>query len=140
METDRKMIQSMLLIDDDESIPEIISIIIKKQNPDLIFRICVDGKHALQTLETFKPDLIVADVFMPNMDGITLVNQLFADPVLKLIPVVFFTSATTHKDFEVASRKSNVIGVISKPILPKDFFPQLVAIYHGFPLRKLKNQ
>ncbi len=75
----------------------------------------VDGRQSLRAAKQSRPDLILMDVSMPDMDGIEACRQLKADPDLKQIPVVFITSNT---DDEILGAAFNVGGsdYVRKPI------------------------
>lgn len=57
-----------------------------------------DGERALACARARKPDVIVSDVMMPNLDGRDLVRALRADPAFTLVPVIFLTARTTPAD------------------------------------------
>jgi len=61
---------------------------------DLGYEVCqaADGVEALALIERAEPDLILLDIDMPRMDGITLCRALKADPLRRLIPVVLITA------------------------------------------------
>ncbi|HET6343883.1 MAG TPA: ATP-binding protein, partial [Myxococcota bacterium] len=51
-----------------------------------------DGEAALQAIRTLKPDLVVADLMMPRIDGLTLLRRLRADPALSTTPVILLSA------------------------------------------------
>ena len=55
----------------------------------------VDPRRALETARSFKPDLVLADLIMPQADGIEVAAQLEADWTLHGVPIVFLTSLIT---------------------------------------------
>ena len=55
----------------------------------------VDPRRALETARSFKPDLVLVDLIMPQEDGIEVVAQLETDWVLHGVPIVFLTSLIT---------------------------------------------
>src|SRR5437870_3193453 len=52
-----------------------------------------DGIEALEAIEEFEPDLILLDVDMPRLDGITVCERVKSHPVRRLIPVVMLTAS-----------------------------------------------
>jgi len=74
------------------------------------------GSQALNTARSFKPDLILLDIIMPDMDGSEVANRLKSDPVTRNIPILFLTALVKNKEIET---KSGSIGgniFLAKPI------------------------
>ncbi len=61
-----------------------------------------DGEEGLMKARNIKPDLILADIMMPKMDGIEMCRQIKADPLLKNIPVVMVTTKGDPEKVEQA--------------------------------------
>lgn len=74
------------------------------------------GSQALNTARSFKPDLILLDIIMPDMDGSEVANRLKDDPVTRNVPVLFLTALVKNK--EVATTSGTIGGHIflAKPI------------------------
>lgn len=73
------------------------------------------GREALDLVAADKPDLILLDVMMPDMDGIEVCQQLQADPETKIIPVIFIT-ARTSKEGKIEGLGVGAVDYITKPI------------------------
>lgn len=73
------------------------------------------GSDVLQAARAFKPDLVLLDVIMPDLDGSRVASQLQADPVLRRTPLIFLTAIVSRE--EVASPVSIIGGCafIPKP-------------------------
>ena len=73
-----------------------------------------NGKEALQHVLTHKPDLVLSDVMMPEMDGLTLCKKIKTNPTINHIPVILLTAKTTDMDkaegFEIGAD-----AYVSKP-------------------------
>ena len=74
-----------------------------------------DAHHALETLKTLLPDLILMDINMPDMDGYTLTAHIRALPNLGLIPIVALTANVMRGDRE-RSLEAGCDGYIQKPV------------------------
>src|SRR5882672_1334457 len=74
------------------------------------------GTRTLTRCRTFKPELIVSDVCMPNMDGGELAALIRSDPRLAGTPVVFLTSIVSKKDTGQESRLSGGYEFVPKPV------------------------
>lgn len=73
------------------------------------------GQEALNLVETDKPDLILLDVMMPEMDGIEVCSRLQADDETKSIPIIFIT-ARTSKEGKIEGLGAGAVDYITKPI------------------------
>jgi len=77
----------------------------------------VDGQDAVRQLDTLRPDLVITDVDMPNMDGFGLARHLRAHAATAQVPIVMITSAEDrHRD---AAHAAGVGLVLGKPY-PED--------------------
>lgn len=73
------------------------------------------GREALDLVAADKPDLILLDVMMPDMDGIEVCQRLQTDPATKVIPVIFIT-ARTSKEGKIEGLGVGAVDYITKPI------------------------
>ena len=91
-----------------------------------------NGKEALERLEAEKPDLIVLDVMMPEMDGFTFCSRLRASPGNKDIPVVLLTGVAEH----IHETRYPLDGVLraeaeeylEKPVKPEDLLKTITNL------------
>jgi len=79
--------------------------------------VCNNGVEAIRDVETFLPDLILLDVMMPEMDGMTTIKELKANESVKDIPVVFMTAKSQDHELETYM-DLGAIDVIKKPFDP----------------------
>lgn len=86
-----------------------------------------DGREALEKARAFKPGLIVMDIQLPHVSGLDLIEQLKADPVLKLIPVLAVT-AYAGKGDEERIREAGAEGYVSKPISVMKFIENVQQV------------
>jgi two-component system, chemotaxis family, chemotaxis protein CheY len=84
------MSKTILIVDDSASIRQLVSMALKGEGYEVI-EAC-DGKDALTKLDGRKINLIVSDVNMPNMDGITLVKEVKNMPSYKFTPIIMLTT------------------------------------------------
>ncbi|MDY7075520.1 MAG: response regulator [Chloroflexota bacterium] len=76
-----------------------------------------DGVEALQIMEQTRPDLIVADIMMPALNGYALYETVRAQAEWATIPVVFLTSRAEEEDL-LRGKALGVDGYITKPFDP----------------------
>lgn len=114
----------ILVIDDDIDVIDIIKYTVAREGHELME--ARNGKEGLELLSQAKPDLIVLDIMMPEMDGLTLNAHLMADPSMKSIPVIILTAKGRMK--EVFETSSNVRCYMEKPFEPVALQEQIRTI------------
>lgn len=82
--------QSILLVDDDKDLREIMTTKLKAANYE-VFE-AVDGEEGLAKVQELLPDLLILDINMPKLNGITMFSKIKADPNLAHLKVLFLTS------------------------------------------------
>jgi two-component system, OmpR family, response regulator len=116
----RDSLRDVLYVDDEPDIREIVQMALGLV-PTLSVRTADSGIHALEIMRERKPDLVLLDVMMPNMDGPTTLQQMRATPELQSIPVIFMTAKAMPQ--EVARFRS--LGAAA--VIPKPFDPMLLG-------------
>ena len=105
-------IANILIVDDVSANLKILGFILKKEGYKV--RPVPNGTLALQAAEKEKPDLILLDVMMPDMDGFEVCRRLKEDPKLADIPVVFISALNDTNDI-VNALKAGGVDFITKP-------------------------
>jgi two-component system, cell cycle sensor histidine kinase and response regulator CckA len=77
-----------------------------------------DGAEGLAVARTERPDLVIADVLMPTMDGYELVHRMRADPAIERIPVIFYSAHYLEREARDLARACGVSFIITKPSAP----------------------
>ena len=109
------MSKTVMIIDDSGSFRTIVKLALQKAGYGVV-EAC-DGKDALAKLGAQKLNLIVCDVNMPNMDGISFVKALKTSPAHKFLPVIMLT--TESQDAKKAEGKAaGARAWITKPFQP----------------------
>lgn len=85
-----------------------------------------DAEQAQEQLQRMSPDLILIDIALPGMDGLTLTRRIKADEKLKHIPVVAMTAFAMKGDDRKAF-EAGCDGYITKPIDTRKFSQQVAA-------------
>jgi len=86
-----------------------------------------NAREALEMLETLRPDLILMDINMPEMDGYTLTAQIRGMSGFEIVPIVALTANVMRGDRE-RSLEAGCDGYIQKPI-DIDILPQQIERY-----------
>jgi CheY-like chemotaxis protein len=91
-------------------------------------RECSSGREALIAARDFKPDLILLDVLMPELDGVNTLAMLRRLPHLADTPALFVTGLTSEADL-ARYMEAGAIGVIPKPVMPMRLTGQLHSLW-----------
>ena len=97
-----------------------------------------NGLKCLEAVASEKPDLILLDVMMPEMDGIEVCEQLKADETYNSIIICFLTAR--NEDYsQIAGLEAGGDDYVSKPIKPKVLISRINALLRRSELNKSKN-
>jgi PAS domain S-box-containing protein len=109
--------QKILIVDDNSDNIYMLESLLKAYNMDVVT--AQNGKEALEKAHANPPDLIVADILMPVMDGYTLCKKWKADKKLKSIPFIFYTATYTDPKDEKFALSLGAERFIIKPQEPE---------------------
>lgn len=102
---------SVLVVDDTQSAREPLVRILRLAGYSTTS--AVDGSDAFTAMEAHRPDLILLDLMMPRVDGITFLRQMRRDPRFHAIPVILITAADSTDQLDIA-RGLGVQGCLIK--------------------------
>lgn len=86
------------------------------------------GIEALEQAKSERPDLILMDIQMPEMDGYEATRLLKADSATQAIPVIG-VSAFASGDARQSALDAGMIDYLTKPLLPDSFLPRIKAFF-----------
>lgn len=109
------MAKTILIVDDSASLRQVVSITLKGAGYDVIEG--CDGRAALTKLTGQKIHLIISDVNMPNMDGITFVTEAKKLPAYKFTPVIMLTTEAGEAKKQ-AGQAAGAKAWVVKPFQP----------------------
>lgn len=107
--------KKILIVDDEKDFTKVV-----KMNLDITGKYEVIAENnplnAFHAIRSFKPDLILLDIMMPELDGTEIASQIGRDTKLKDTPIIFLTAAVTKR--EVMSQKGKIGNhvFIAKPV------------------------
>ncbi len=87
------MIPRILIVDDEGDFIELVKF--RLANLDCDFLVANDGVNALSQARQFKPDLILLDILLPDLDGLSVCEILKRQPGTKKIPIIFMSALTS---------------------------------------------
>jgi signal transduction histidine kinase/CheY-like chemotaxis protein/methyl-accepting chemotaxis protein len=102
--------KSILIVEDDRDFAKILMTLAREQNFKCL--VAENGKTGLQFAEHYKPNAIILDVGLPQMDGWTVMEKLKNNPDTRHIPVHFMSAS----DQDMDAKKMGAIGYLLKPI------------------------
>jgi len=111
------MMHRILIADDEPHMLKFIEFTLRRGNYEILK--ASNGEEALEVASTQKPNVIVLDVLMPGMDGVTALKKLKADDALKHIPVILLTARGYTLDPEEAKR-AGASCYLTKPFSPSE--------------------
>jgi two-component system, chemotaxis family, chemotaxis protein CheY len=109
------MAKRVLTVDDSKTMRDMVRFTLNRAGFEVVE--AEDGVLALSLLANTKVDLVITDINMPNMDGVTLVKELRARPAYKSTPVLILTTEG-GEDKKAAGRAAGATGWIVKPFAP----------------------
>ena len=106
----------ILVVDDEAHIRRLVRGMLGE---DYIVLEASDGREAVDMARMQRPDLILMDIMMPEMDGYTSLNRITTHPVTKAIPVVMLTGVGFELNVKL-SQELGAEGYITKPFTSQD--------------------
>ena len=126
------MVHRVLIVDDDEASRQTVREALK----DLGYEVALaaNGREALETQQSFDPDVIVSDLNMPEMDGMSFLRELKSRPGSP--PVIIVTGHSTH-DLAVQSLRDGALDYLTKPV---DVAHLRNSVWRATELRQLEQE
>ncbi len=100
---------------------------------------CASGQELLQKAPSFNPDLILLDVMMPGMDGLSTFKELRKIPPTAKTPIIFMTAKIQKNEME-EYKKLGVLDVITKPFDPLTLSSTLKKTWQDYHFSLLKKE
>ncbi len=125
METPNQAAIRILVVDDDANVARSTARLL--QNAGHAIATAANGAEALQTVQTFQPQLVLSDCNMPQMDGLELCRRIKEDPALAGVFVVLISGTFTLSDEQSAGLESGADGYIGRPIANRELAARVAA-------------
>src|SRR5262245_25766823 len=107
-----------LLVEDNENNRYLAQFLLEREG--FAVTVAINGRQALEAARKDRPDLVVMDIQMPEMDGYETARHFKSDPALAAIPLIGVSSYAMLGD-RGRALKAGVAGYIEKPINPETF-------------------
>ena len=116
--------EKVLVVDDEENIRRLLRSMLGNK---YIVLEAKDGKAAIDIVLSQKPDIILMDIMMPNMDGYTACHTIKQDPASKMIPVIMVTAVGQELNKKLA-QEMGADGYITKPFSADELLRQVKQV------------
>jgi len=118
----------VLTVDDSTSMRQMVKATLLSAGYDVVE--AADGQEALDYARENPVDLVITDVNMPRMDGITLVGELRSLPSYRLTPVLLLTTESSMEK-KMEGKKAGATGWIVKPFNPAQLLATLTKLFNA---------
>jgi DNA-binding response OmpR family regulator len=119
----------LLIVEDDADILRLLETTLTFQGHRVVT--ARNGREGLAAVEQKHPDLIIADIMMPRLDGFGLVHRLRINPETRDIPVIFITATYVSEEDKDFALSIGATRFIQKPIDFERFLTTITEILHG---------
>jgi DNA-binding response OmpR family regulator len=119
------MAWTVLVVDDDPVIQNLLRVNFEMEGYDVI--VAGDGVEGLERARSEDPHVVVCDVMMPRMDGLTVARHLKADPATAGIPILLLSAKAQEADVR-AGEEAGADDYVTKPFDPLDLLDRVAAL------------
>ena len=118
------MTKRVLVVDDDVEVIKMVGLLLERQGYEIIA--AQSGDQALVKAQTEKPDVVILDIMMPDMDGYEVCRRLRANPTISHLPILMFTAKATSGD-KVTGFQAGADDYLTKPVHPAELIARVEA-------------
>ncbi|MCC5941267.1 MAG: response regulator transcription factor [Balneolaceae bacterium] len=129
--------QTILVVDDEQDLLDLIEYNLRKEGFDVLR--AENGLDGIAMAREYKPNLVLLDIMMPQMDGIEVCDRMRDDSELKNIPIIFLTARSDEKT-EVEGLNKGADDFITKPISTTKLISRIKAVLRRFDGNEEKVQ
>jgi two-component system chemotaxis response regulator CheY len=116
------MTRTIMTVDDSTSMRQMVKATLRSAGYGVVE--AADGQEALEYARLNSVDLVISDVNMPRLDGITLVQELRALPNYRLVPLLLLTTESSQEK-KMEGKRAGATGWIVKPFNPAQLLATL---------------
>ena len=110
--------KKVVCIEDEQEMIDLVKLILGRKGFELTG--AMGGHEGLDTIRRVKPDLVLLDLMMPDMDGWEVYQQMKADPEMQHIPVIVVTAKAQSIDKVLGLHIAKVDDYVTKPFGPQE--------------------
>ena len=123
-----KQLERILYVEDEPDIQAVARIALESVG-GFVVEICSSGNEALKKVDGFNPDLLLLDVMMPDMDGVSTLREIRKLPNYTRTPAMFMTAKVQPQEVEQLL-KQGAIDVIPKPFDPMTLAENIKSLWN----------
>ena len=116
--------KKVLIVDDEPNVRRLLHSILNKKF--VVFE-AEDGQQAIDMTNAQQPDVILMDMMMPKMDGLTACLMMKKNPDTKKIPVIMVTAIGFELNIKL-SQQMGASGYVTKPFSPQDLLAKIAEV------------
>ena len=120
--------KKILLVDDSSTMLMSMETILKRTGLEVAK--ALNGTQALQVLPAFRPDLMITDLNMPGVDGITLIREAKKLPAMRFKPILMLTTESQQSKRQEA-KAARACGWLVKPVKPEQLLAVIKQVVPG---------
>ncbi len=120
------MDKTVVCIEDEPEMIDLVRLILGRKGFKLIG--AVGGREGLETVRRVRPDLVLLDLMMPDMDGWEVYQQMKADEELRDIPVIVVTAKAQSIDKVLGLHIAKVDDYVTKPFGPQELWESVSRV------------
>ena len=117
-------IADILVVDDEASVIEVVSLYLRREG--FLVRTARNGTEALVALHADRPSLVVLDVMLPHIDGMTLIRRMRENPAID-VPVIMLTARGQEAD-RISGLELGADDYVTKPFSPAELVSRVKAV------------
>jgi two-component system alkaline phosphatase synthesis response regulator PhoP len=120
--------KKVLIVDDEPNVRQLVSKILSRDYTVIEAR---DGEEALNAVRSQKPGIVIMDMMMPKMDGLTACYAIKKDPATKSIPVVMLTAIDQELNKKLSMTVMGANKYMTKPFSTQELLETIKQLLNG---------
>jgi two-component system response regulator VicR len=120
--------RKVVCIEDEPEMIDLVKLILGRKGFELTG--AMGGREGLEAIREIKPDLVLLDLMMPDMDGWEVYQQMKSDEMLKHIPVIVVTAKAQSIDKVLGLHIAKVDDYVTKPFGPQELLQSVERVLH----------
>ncbi len=120
--------KKVLIVDDEPGVRQLVSKILSRDYTVIEAR---DGEEAINMVRSQKPGIVIMDMMMPKMDGLTACYAIKKDPATKSIPVIMLTAIDQELNKKLSTTVMGANKYMTKPFSAQELLETIKQLLNG---------